>query len=427
MIYILILAALVSLVIRIYLAINSIHTADLYLMHIMGSKFLEGKNPYLVLDFNSYPPIAIFIEAICIKLSYLLNLHFQLVLKIWLNLADFVTAFLLFKILIKQKVNYPKAILWTSLFLLNPISIIISSAHGQMESMTNLFTLLSIYIVLFRGKKFIYLAGLFLGIAIGIKPNPLMLFPIFLFYQKYNLKNVFIFGVFTILPLLVSLLPFLGQKPLEIIFRMLGYSGVYDMSYAAILRGVWWQDNAQIFIPYSLEFLNTSKIFFLSYLGIIFLIFLKTQKLFQSIFLTYLGFITFYFGISVQYLVWVTPFAIILKETRVLGYLLLGTLSMVSFYLYFGPEILLGNIYKINPFQIKYFYWYFLFNSLFWFYNIFWIIKFLKPDFKKNYKLFNKIEKNIFKLQIILLICFLFIFLFYVQKLIFLFLENNLI
>lgn len=393
--YILALAILISASIRIFFISQSVHTADIYLMYTMGASYLKGDNPYLSLDFNSYPPLAIYLEAISMIISSKLHLSFVTVFKFWPNLADLLCTILIYRFLIKLKTKPIPAALWASFYILNPVSILISSAHGQLDAITSFFVLFSIYTALFPIRKYNFLSALSLGIAIAIKPNPAMLIPFFLIFRKISLGQKINYLLIVFAPLIISFMPFFQQNPLRIVSLLLGYSGVGDLSYSAILRSLWYQHNAQTNLPFNPEFLQSSKIIFLSGASFLLLLFINGKQLVKSLLAVYLLFLTFYFGIASQYLVWILPLAIIEKDKKVLTFSLLASFTLISFYLFFGPDILLGKLSNIPPFQTKYIYIYFLSNVCLWLFNLWWLKSIVFAYFKKTSLTFNTGRKRL--------------------------------
>lgn len=394
--YIFITGILISLVIRICLISQSKHIADVYLLYTMGATFLEGRNPYLVLDFNSYPPLAIYLVAASMKISSNLHTSFVTIFKLWPNLADFISAILIYKFLVRIKTKTFYAVVWSIFFLLNPIAIIISAAHGQIDSITSLFVLLSIFLLTFYSKSIhIYLSALSLGLAITFKPNPVMLIPLFLLHKRFSIQQRITYLILVLTPLSLVFIPFVNQQPGTVLSRMLSYLGVNDLSYAAILRGIWYQNNASTTIPLSNELLNTSKYVFMSVASSLTLLIIGSKNLAKAILTIYLAFITIYFGIGSQYLVWILPFAVLAKDKMVIFYTLFGFIALLGFYLFFGPDILFGKSLSIEPFQTKYIYLYFIGNLLFWMFNIFWLIKIIKSYFENQYSSFGMIRKKL--------------------------------
>lgn len=393
--YILILGILASLLIRVFFISQSKQVADIYLMYTMGATFLEGRNPYLVLDFNIYPPLAIFLEASSMIISTFLHLSFVTVFKFWPNLADFICAFIIYKFLTKIKVKPVKAAFWSVFYLLNPISIIISSAHGQLDSIISLLVVSSIFIMTFSSTKFYsYLSALSLGLAIAIKPNPAMLIPLFLFYKKMNAQQKITYLMLALTPLIVTFIPFLWQNPQQVLLRIISYSGVGDISYAAILRGIWYQNNAITSLPLSNELLMISKFIFATAALSLTLLFAGSKYLVKASLAIYLLFISLYFGIAAQYLIWILPLAILERDKMVFYYTFFGSAALLGFYLFFGPDILLGKLSTEMAFQTKYIYLYFLGNLIFWIFNLVWLIKIVLGYIKTSFLTFSLVHKR---------------------------------
>lgn len=393
-----------SLLIRTFFIINGSDVADITKLHQMAEAMLRGNNPYLLFNFASYPPIGLYIEAVILALSNSLTIPFHMLTKIIPNLADFITTIVLYKFLIERNVKPIKASLWSLIFILNPISIIISSAHGQIDSITSMLVLLSIYFISDNPKRFYKLSALLLGLAISIKPNPAMLLPFFLVYKNWKLKQSILFILISFAPTVISLAPYMRQSLNEIVANVFSYSGIYDFSYAAILRGFWYQQNAQIWLPQANQMLETSKLAFI--LGAIFLLFLfaRLKNLPKSCLAIYLLFMGIYFGISVQYLSWILPLAILVREKMIIPFSIAGTLALLGFYTFFGPEILFGNFWHGAAFQSKYMLIYFSGNLLLWIITLCWFIKIIRNFLYTSFKTFSPLRKKIILASLIVFV-----------------------
>lgn len=402
---ILITSILISLSIRLLFISQSVHTADIYLMYNMGVSYLEGNNPYLDVDFNSYPPFAIFLEALTLSIPADLNLSFVTLFKLWPNLADFICALIIYKFLIKSKVKPTPASLWTAFYLLNPVSILISSAHGQLDSITSLLVVLALYLITFPSSKSSYaLSALSLGVAVAIKPNPLMLVPAFLLFKQTDLKQKVTYLVFTLSPLALSFIPFILESPIEILSRILTYSGTGDISYAAVLRSLWYQNNAQTTLPLTAELLSASKLLFLTSTLTLIILSCGWKQLIKTCLSIYLLFLVTYFGIASQYLVWIIPLAVLVQDKRVVIYSILASVSLVSFYLFFSPDILLGKFYTLTPYQTKHIYLYFLSNLLFWGFNLWWLSKIILSSTPEIYPRLGSRRKRLVLISLALVL-----------------------
>lgn len=402
--YILITGFILSILTRSILVINGKHIADVWHLWKMGEVTLAGLNPYLYLDFNVYPPGALILEVFSILIENLTNLEFHLSIKLWPNLADLVSALLIYKYLIKTKTAPLKASLWSTFFLLNPVSIIISAAHGQLDAVVSLLVLLAV-VFLTNSKR--YLSALVFGLAVSIKPNPLVLLPAFLLNSNLFLLQKRNFLFLALAPLSLSLLPYLLEDPPIVLSRLLTYSGVYDFFYAAILKGIWYQINAQVNLPTQITagLLSVSKYTFFAGMLFLLLLFSKGKDLIKLCLATYLLFFVFYFGNSAQYLIWVLPFAVLSKDKMVILYTFFATLALVGFYLFFGPDILLGKLPSPMPFQREFIYPYFLGNLGLWIVCFVWFIKTVSSQLREDFSKFSLLHKKllIFSIAIFLL------------------------
>lgn len=392
---ILVIGLIFSALIRLFFILNGSDVADVQLLHKMGEVVLSGGNPYLTLTFNSYPPLGIYLEGAVLWLSNLLNIPFQVTTKIPPNIADLIIAVFLYKYLIKQRVKLLTASLWSLAYALNPISLLISSIHGQLDSITALLVLLAIL------KESPIIRGLLLGLAIAIKPNPAMLIPAFLFYQSTNNKQKINFLLLTAAPLALTLIPFVLTNFQQIVGSLLKYSGVYDFGFAAVFRGIYYSDNAALWLPMTGELLNSTKLLFLT--GVIFLtiLFAKSKNLALACLSIYLLFLSVYFGISAQYLLWILPLAIITQQKMLLTYSIAGLLALLGFYLFFGPDILFGQLAVAQPFQSKFMLLYFTGNLLLWLTTLLWLIKIIKTQLKEH---FNPTHRKLINVSLALFV-----------------------
>lgn len=402
---VLIIGIILSIAIRTFFIATGFETADMIKFHQMGEAMLQGNNPYTLYNFSNFPPIGVSFFAFIVFLSNSLGIPFHILNKILPNIADIIISVLIFKFLIKNNIKPINAAIWSLVYVLNPISIIISAAHGHIYSITSLLTLLSIYIITSNPTKSLkLLPAILLGIAIAIKPHPVMLLPLFLVYKKVNLKQIIIFLSISLMPAIVPLIPYLISNPHQTIENVFKYSGIYDISYAAILRSLWHQQNAQIWLPNAEQMLEFSKWSFA--LGTIFLIVLlsRTKNLLMSCLTVYLLFIGVYFGISAQYLVWILPLAISAREKMIIPFSIAGTFALLGFYTFFGPDILFGKLLHIAAFQSKYMLIYFVGNLLLWITILWWLIKIIENSFLTSFKTFSPPRKKIILLSITIFI-----------------------
>src|SRR4030043_479756 len=343
---ILIIGFTISILIRVYLILHSLDVADVSTMHKIANILSEGKNPYINADFYVYPPLGVILQYASLKIAYILKIGFHQVLRIWPSLADLFIGGLIYKFLIKKKIKPLKASLWTVFFVLNPISIMISTLHGQLDSIPTLLILLSISF----------------------------------------LKNSY--------PTIIS--------------KLVSYSGVYDFGYAAILRSLWYQHNASYWLPFDIQFAQISKITFLiGYLFVV-LALIKSKDLIKTSLTIFLLFYAFYFGVSAQYFIWALPFAIIERDKITVPFTLFCTIALIGFYLFFSPSIILGSFASIRAFQSEMISIYFFGNLFLWLLVVYWFKAIITQNIRIYYLRYSLIQKYLLTVVALLFIISIF-------------------
>lgn len=214
-----------------------------------------------------------------------------ILIKVWPNLADLVIGLLIFWFLIKKNSKQLSAAIWSLIFLLNPISIIVSSAHGQIDSVPTLLVIITILILQFKYSKiYLLISAIFLGLSISIKPNPLILVPAFLIFlhkkTSFWEKSVFLFAIF--IPVVILFLPFLQNKPQYILEKdkmiilytitgLLAMMGFYMYFNPAILLIQF--SSIQTYLPQYMQIYSFDNLFFWLTLFLWLLILIKKNSL----------------------------------------------------------------------------------------------------------------------------------------------------
>lgn len=370
---------LISVALRVFFLLNGSEVADVHSLFEMADLHLRGINPYLALNYNAYPPLALYLEAFAIHLSKFLDIPFYITTKILPNIADILICLVLYRFLVRKGVNNISASIWSLSFILNPISILISSAHGQIDSITSLFVVLAIYLLSFNTLKLsIFLSALLLGLSFAVKPNTLMLLPLFILVPKISLKERALFLITSIIPLSLLFWSFIAIEPRYVLGKVFNYSGAVDFGFVAILRGVEFLYTGNFKIPVTAEVLQADKIFFLVVFCLLIFLYRNTKNIGMACLAAYLLFLGIYFGISAQYLAWILPLAVLQRDKIIIAYSLFGTVAIVGFYMFLNPAILLAQFSTIKPFQEQYMVIYMLGNFLTLTTILFWLIKTLK-------------------------------------------------
>lgn len=328
-----------------------------------------------------------------IKKSFnLINQGFLLQLfKFPNNLADILTAILIYKITIKKS---PRWALWGLIFyLFNPALIFNSSIWGQADSFLSLLMLTSFYLLL--EKKKILFSSLVFSFAFLIKPQAIFILPIIivLLIKKHKLNGVFNFVFIFLLTSLLLASPFFPANPIFGLPNLIVQMGK-DYPYTTLgafnfwrLFGNWQKDNA--------FFLGLSKY----YWGLL------TYVLLEAVILFFI-----YFR----------------KKEKKEVYYLAGALSLFNFFLFptrvheryllpSFPFLLTTGIFFKSLFLILIF----LVLSIFHFVNLFYVYNYYYPDFVKVPVLagINNLNNLPVIISFLTIIIFFILLVFYFQRL----------
>lgn len=373
---------LTAIVLRLVLAwVFGTEVADLAQYRWMAKIILNNENIYKTAGLYHYTPIPMFLPAWSEQLAKALKLPFHFVVKWPMILADAGIALLLWDQ--AQKRGLPRAALWIGLaYAINPVSLLTTSFHGSYSVLPAFFMLLAYYLVSFLPTKQYYrLSGLSLGMAIGLRGYPALFLPFFLIKMDLNRRQKAIFLLASILPSAVTLTPFLLANFQAVWQSVFAYSGVADYGWIAILRAIGELTIGNRYLPGTLarDLLGFSKWLFLILYMLLTILFWRKQtrfSLLSGLLATQLLFFGIYGGISSQYLVWAIPFALLIGTGWEKAFTWSAFFSMVSFYLYFFPTILFGDVpipwKELNPAVMPF---YLAFNIVFWGICIAWLIR----------------------------------------------------
>jgi hypothetical protein len=346
---ILAIAIVIGLVVRLWVILHGVEVADVQHLHGIGIYFLQGKNPYRLPPFESnFPPIALYLEAAAVLASNAIKVPFHVLFKFWPLAADLGTTLAIFLLLRKSGQSGRWAAIWAAIFILNPVSILITAAHGNLDPVTNFFSVLALTLMIWNPGRLFAWSALALGIAIGIKPNPVFLVPILACYGGLSFRQRAVFCVICALPAGLTFIPFFIDTPSGVIGNVLGYTGELDFGYAAIMRLLWFFKTGSLNLPGTIptDLSVTRLTFGAAYLAVLAYAAGRVHPA-RLAMLSYLLFYVLFTGLSAQYFVWIVPFAVIAGDWLVLAYSVWATLGLVGFYVYFWPPILFGDLFTL--------------------------------------------------------------------------------
>ena len=226
---------------------------------------------------------------------------------------------------------------------INPINFLVSGFHGNTDPLFIFLILLAIY---FAENKFIFFSGLLYGLSLCIKIVPIILAPMFIFYMGTKKEKVIFILSSLIIPVIVFS-PYLISDFLAIkqnVFQYGSLTGIWGFQH--ILKAIFTNESInsetrklayEIFkwhISYGRLLLlgiilGMSKVFMSS----------KKLSLTKGIFFVFCLFLSITPGFGVQYLSWLSYYAVMV--TPVLGtiYLLVGGIFLYRVYNYWGGGV----------------------------------------------------------------------------------------
>lgn len=329
--------AIVILVLKLFVSYNVYGTNDVMSWEQYASELKEvgtfdiyDKNP----DYNHPPLISWFLLLINFIMAKT-GLGFPFVFRFFAIFVDLVSLFVIWHML-KGRVKGYKMVV--AICCINPVNFLISSYHGNTDTIMVFFILVAIYFAL---SDRIALAGLFFGLSICVKIVPLMLIPAFIF-SLAGRKRKSLFVLFSMILPLAVFLPYLIHDSLVVFRNIFLYSsrqGIWGIGF--ILQWCYGFGRGHLLLQVLrwliIRHLFYSKFIFLISLMILFTRpFLKKINLLEGIFMTFCLFFIVTPGFGVQYLSWLSYFAIMYSPILGIIYLALGELFLVRVYGYWG-------------------------------------------------------------------------------------------
>ena len=201
------------------------------------------------------------------------------------------------------------------LYAINPVTILVTTLHGQFDVIPIFFVLLSIYLL---GLKKEILSMFVYSLSIMIKTWPVLF--IFLFLKK--LKNKWLILLVIIFPIIsIFIYSILFKSSLiNIIKTIANYHGLWG------IWGMW-----SLFGKWRLRWQKLSTLIFLACFFVC-SFFDKKRNIVKNILNLLFLFFIFTPNFSIQYFAWIIPFLIIVKPKKCLLLTSFMTLTLISHY-----------------------------------------------------------------------------------------------
>jgi uncharacterized membrane protein YkvA (DUF1232 family) len=305
--------------------------------------FYAGKNVYI--DGNyAYPPLWLGILTILYPLSSVLQIPFTAIMKYPAILADGVIAVLLYASFAKGG-SLKKRVMSALLYALSPIAILVSGYHGQIDSVWIASALLSWFILRYQRYtiRTVFLAALILSFGIALKVFPIVLLPVLLFMCK-TWKEKMLYALVAVAPFALSMLvPFITAYG-KVVNNFVNYGielNFWGISYLSHVLFTAFPDNKIFYYFYRvLRSAQLNRIFLYSALLLAYAFFIRYASKLETremMFLTILVMLITLPFISIQWWIWLVPFALLTGRDYIffsLYSICLGYVLLVRYYLY---------------------------------------------------------------------------------------------
>jgi len=305
---------------------------DIGSYRIVGQLVLNRADIYTsqeALKRHPYLPLQMYWMALALRTSEATGLPFVKLVRLAPILADVGITFLLFEGL--KRLHGEETAQWGALaFAVNPISVFVSSCHGQFDSLPMLLILLSWYTLRFStSTPALRVAGAagWLGLGILDKSWPVLALPSLLREVKGWKRRILFLTCVGIVPAVgVGAYLFLFRASLwPVLVRAVGYNhGVGAWGYTSLLHLL------SVLVPrLAAPFHWTGRngrYVTLAALGLVWLLRARKQPSEEGILTILLAFLALTHAFSIQYLVWIVPFAVLSRQQKWLSRYVLAVL-----------------------------------------------------------------------------------------------------
>jgi Gpi18-like mannosyltransferase len=317
---------------------NDITYWQYFLEVIMGSGSFKI---YSLVGFYNHPPLMSWILPVLAHISKISGLSFPFVFRLMPIIADFFCVLVIWELLSAEKIKM--RILLCVLCSINPVNFLISGFHGNTDPVFIFLVFLTIY---FIEKKNIVGAGLGYGLSLCVKIVPIIVLPVFFFYFRDKKDRVRFLFYSALIPLLVFL-PYLlidFHSVTKNIFAYGSQPGIWGIPF--LLNNIFNNSGMNpkasgfsydIFLAYN----NYGKVILLFLIfGLSgFLMARRNAGLIEGCFSVFAVFLSFTVGFGVQYLAWLSYFAILVMPRLSVVYLVIGEIFLIRIYSFWGARI----------------------------------------------------------------------------------------
>ena len=319
---------------------------DIGSYEIVADIVLEGKDVYTEPDTENrhpYLPMQMYWMAFSRWSSNFTGIPFEPLVRLAPIAADITISLLLYAIFFRSY-STSKALLGGLAYALNPVAVYVSAYHGQFDSIPSLFILFAIL----QLNRSAMTAGSWLGLGIIIKSWPVLALPSMLANLRSWSKRLIFLGMCVLIPSigLMLYIKIFGSSPMTIIKRAISYNhgiGIWGYSYLISMLS----KAKENITPLLTWLYSYGRYLTLVILGVVWLLRARKESVSASVLTILVSFLAYSHAFSIQYLVWVVPFAVLNHEYK---WLRLFTLSaFIYMFLTYNTLILANNITNLLP------------------------------------------------------------------------------
>jgi len=330
---------------------------DIQSFQIVGSLALQGKEVYSNPETerrHPYLPLQLYWMAFSQRMAEQFHLSFVKIVRLAPILADVVIALILYLLLLRT-LSPTKAFISGLIYAVNPIPVFISAYHGQFDSIPALCILIALYnfysLVSRKSNtnQNLFSSGSWLGLGILVKSWPVLTLPLLLGeLRSWKHKLLYLAAVVSIPGMGVGLYMFIFKaNPIEIINQAVTYNhGIGVWGYTFFFRLLAFaRPELSALYQWLIEY---SRWITLAGLGVLYWWTARKKSSPGVNILTILvTFLAITHAFSIQYLMWIVPFAILFHQIQ---WLKLYTLAgFVYMFLAYNLLILEPHITKLLP------------------------------------------------------------------------------
>jgi hypothetical protein len=343
---------LIGLVIRLAFAFGFFGTADMR-FYLKWARYIGQQglwnNLYTHIARIAWGPLPVFMMGFFGWVADLTGIPLYGLVALPPILSDLGIGFMVYLIAEREHLSPQKKLAASALYLLSPISILVSAYHPQFGAVYILPAIIAYYLFAYRDRY--RWAGLILGFGISMVIFPVLFIPAFLAKLGTWRKRIVFLIMAGIMPALFFA-PYLLTDFTSVYQKVFRYNSEFGTWGSSFLLRLFvdhvWAGPGEGFVGYALAYGGHGLLLVLAIVG---LVIFPHMKLHNALTLTVLISYMNPTGYSNQYIILLLPFVVLEFENKTaIWYTVLGSVYGLTAYMgnYYYPEFIL-NLYPVWP------------------------------------------------------------------------------